>query len=183
MASWNIRLADSGDAPAIADIHVSAWQRAYRGHVPQSSLDQLSVEQHRKEWFEHLDGRRPDREWVWMATSGGNALGFAFVEPSQDCDLRVDGVDKAVAELVAIYVRPNAWGQGVGRALIEKSSQAAADAGFNALSLWVLETNRRARRLYHHLGFRPDGAQERRPMAGAALPTVRYRLNLSHFTT
>jgi GNAT superfamily N-acetyltransferase len=161
------------DAADIAEVHVSAWQVAYRGLVPRPALDALSVEQHQREWREHL--RRPvaEGEWIWVATCLGSVLGFAFVAPSDDVDLDRD----RVAELVAVYVRPNAWGQGAGRGLVEQSLSAAFEAGYEQMTLWVLVANRRARRLYHRLGFKPDGGRELRPMGGARLPAVRYAID------
>jgi GNAT superfamily N-acetyltransferase len=171
--TWEIRRASESDAATIAEVHVSAWQVAYRGLVPRAALDELSVDQHRKEWLEHLRKPASKREWVWVATCVGQVLGFAFVAPSEDSDQDRE----RVVELIAVYVRPNAWGQGAGRGLIEQSLQTAGREGYERMTLWVLEANRRARRLYHRLGFKPDGTRELRPIGGTGLPMLRYAID------
>jgi hypothetical protein len=41
MAAIVVRRATLDDAPAIARVHVAAWQRAYRGQMPDAVLDGL----------------------------------------------------------------------------------------------------------------------------------------------
>ena len=43
----SIRAAVGDDAPAIADVHVRAWQAAYRGIIEDEYLDGLSVDEQR----------------------------------------------------------------------------------------------------------------------------------------
>ena len=47
-----IRPALVEDSRGIALVHVSSWQHAYRGIVPRSYLDQLSVANREKQWVE-----------------------------------------------------------------------------------------------------------------------------------
>ena len=48
------------------------------------------------------------------------------------------------------------------------------------ITLWVVETNERARRFYEGLGTRPDGATRQHEVAtGVALREVRYRMRTS----
>jgi RimJ/RimL family protein N-acetyltransferase len=53
------------------------------------------------------------------------------------------------------------------------------DAGFRAVTLWVLGSNARARRFNERAGFAPDGAVEEEVMAGTTVAEVRYRRALS----
>ena len=50
-----------------------------------------------------------------------------------------------------------------------------AAVGFRAVSLWVLEGNRRARAFYERWGFRTDGARQVIDL-GRAVPEIRYYL-------
>jgi len=42
----NIRLANPTDAREIAKVHVSSWQKIYKGFIPDRILDALSVDEH-----------------------------------------------------------------------------------------------------------------------------------------
>lgn len=53
-----------------------------------------------------------------------------------------------------LAVRPDHWGQGLATTLIEASLEALELRGCTTASLWCLQENRRARRLYRHLGWR-----------------------------
>jgi RimJ/RimL family protein N-acetyltransferase len=57
----------------------------------------------------------------------------------------------------AIYVDPDRWSTGTGRALMDTAVAHLHDAGFVEIRLWVLDDNPRARRFYERAGFRADG--------------------------
>ena len=46
----NFRSAEAGDETAIAEVHVLAWQNAYRGIIPDTYLDGLSVPKRTAVW-------------------------------------------------------------------------------------------------------------------------------------
>jgi GNAT superfamily N-acetyltransferase len=52
-----------------------------------------------------------------------------------------------------LAVRPDHWGRGVASAAVAEVLAAIAEHGGRSASLWVLEQNHRARRLYEHLGW------------------------------
>ena len=66
------------------------------------------------------------------------------------------------AELVGMYVRPQARGRGVGEALIDAVIDWARDRDTATVHLWVTETNKPARMLYERCGFTVTG--ERQPL-------------------
>lgn len=57
-----------------------------------------------------------------------------------------------------LYVHPDWWGHGVGSLLHDVALDTAAVLGHEAINLWVLEANQRARGLYERRGWRlvPD---------------------------
>jgi GNAT superfamily N-acetyltransferase len=67
-----------------------------------------------------------------------------------------------------LYVRPDARGRGIGRALMREVTERAAAAGIDALELEVLESNSDARRLYDRLGFRTVARTLAVPVAAPA---------------
>jgi ribosomal protein S18 acetylase RimI-like enzyme len=59
-----------------------------------------------------------------------------------------------VAHVTQLCIAKAYRGRGLGRALLAKSSQTLLDAGFEALSLTVTESNEEAVALYERFGFR-----------------------------
>jgi GNAT superfamily N-acetyltransferase len=60
-----------------------------------------------------------------------------------------------------LAVHPDHWGKGLASAAIETALHAMDRRGTTAASLWVLQENHRARRLYTYLGWREtDEVQE-----------------------
>lgn len=62
-----------------------------------------------------------------------------------------------VLEICGLSVDPARQGRGIGRALIEAAALEAAEQGARRLTLRVLSTNERARRLYESCGFELEG--------------------------
>jgi ribosomal protein S18 acetylase RimI-like enzyme len=82
-----------------------------------------------------------------IAEDDGRAVGFVF------CVLGDRG--RKTAHVTDIYVRPEARGRGLGRALLAELVEPAREAGLGHVSLEVLTHNTDARRLYERLGFAP----------------------------
>jgi GNAT superfamily N-acetyltransferase len=160
-----IRQARLGDAAGIARVHVTTWQAAYRGIVPDDYLDALTVEQ-RIAAYERSgllnDAERP----MFVFDRKGVILGFVGVGPSTD--------ETGVGELYSIYVDSEHWGGGVGAALLGHAD-AWLEERFPEATLWVLEDNVRTRRFYERSGWRPDGTVKNDDRGSFVLREVRYR--------
>ena len=157
-----VRPGRSDDAEAVARVQVETWQAAYAHALPAKQLAELSVteraEAHR---------RRPP---TFVAEVGGQLVGFVGVGASPDPD--ADG------ELFMIYVHPDHWGTGVGRALIEAGEEELRRSGHREAVLWVLGDNPRARRFYELAGWSADGTVRDIQLFGFDLPEVRYAKGL-----
>jgi len=86
---------------------------------------------------------------VFVAEIAGATMGFAAILPREDGDFELD----------ALFVEPNAWRQGIGRALVEHCAAAAKAIG--AESLHVLG-NPHAENFYHACGFDTLGTNQTR---------------------
>jgi GNAT superfamily N-acetyltransferase len=172
-----IRPAEAGEARAIATIHVDSWRAAYRGLLPDSYLDRLSIEERERQWAETLEGA-VDGSGVLVAEDDGRVVGFASWGPSRDTDAA-----ERTGEVPAIYVDPSAIGIGVGRALFAEAANALRDAGYTCATLWVLEANGRARRFYERAGWRWDGTVSDHQFECANEPIVRYSVDLAPTST
>ncbi|TVY99672.1 GNAT family N-acetyltransferase [Trebonia kvetii] len=170
-----VRPARVEDAGQIALVHVRSWQGAYRGLIPQAFLDGLDVAQRTRTWERALAETDNPRAGVLVADDGGSVVGFVGYFPSRDPDADPD----LIGEIGAIYVLPGAWGGGSGRRLMEAALGRLAGAGFTQVTLWVLDSNDRARRFYEAGGWSADGAAKQDDSRGFPLSEVRYRRSLS----
>jgi GNAT superfamily N-acetyltransferase len=164
------RPATDADVDAIAEVRVRSWQAAYRGIVPQPELDRMDPAAVARRWRgEDLDGHH-------VAESAGRVVGWLFVGAYRP-DPADGGPDPGpgCGEVLAIYVRPEAWRQGIGRPLLAYGLGELRRQGLGPVLLWVLEANARARRFYERAGFVLDGGTHTYEIGGATLPEVRYR--------
>ncbi len=178
-ARLTIREATPDDAPAISAVHVGSWQVAYRGQIPDEVLDGLRVEARERWWRIEWWKQASASHRLLVAESDAGIVGFAATGPSRDDDL-LEGIaaPRATGELYAIYVEPDDWGTGVGRRLLGRSVDELHAAGFEAATLWVIETNQRARRFYAIAGWTPDGSRKMETLGPSTIAEVRYRLSL-----
>jgi GNAT superfamily N-acetyltransferase len=102
-------------------------------------------------------------DWLSRISRGANFVAYARGPGSPP--VGIVGAFEArprTAELVSMWVHPQARGQRVGRALVETILQWARAEGHELVHLWVTETNDPARRLYERCGFALTG--ERQPL-------------------
>jgi GNAT superfamily N-acetyltransferase len=86
----------------------------------------------------------------------------------------------AIGELYAIYLDPQCWGQGLGRKLLAHATRRLLSHGYSIAILWVLESNRRARRFYEIAGWTLDGATKLENIPdGIELREVSYQISFS----
>jgi GNAT superfamily N-acetyltransferase len=146
----------------VARVQVETWQAAYAHAFPREQLESQSVEDREEMW----------RGWppTFVAELNGTIVGFVAVGASRD-----DGAD---GELFAIYVHPDHWGIGLGRALIEAGEERLRELGHVEALLWVLDDNPRARRFYEVAGWSADGTTRRIEVFGFDVPEARYEKRL-----
>jgi GNAT superfamily N-acetyltransferase len=163
----HVRPASPEDALAIETIRVRGWQSAYRHVFPAADLDALPVDPER--WRSRLSVPPPGWTTV-VCEDEGRVVGFASTGPSRDED--------ELGEVYAIYVDPDAWSTGAGRALMKSAEETLAHDYPTAL-LWVLEDNPRGRNFYERAGWAPDGARKAEERFGVRAAEVRYRKDFS----
>jgi ribosomal protein S18 acetylase RimI-like enzyme len=168
----HLRRAAEADAAAIATIHVRSWQRAYRGILPGSFLEGLRVQDREEGWRRIMTTLAADRH-PWLAEAGGDVAGFVSAGPSRD-----DDAGRQTGEVYAIYVDPDCWARGIGRALFSHAIHDLRDHGYDTATLWVLMDNRQARDFYEAAGWQADGAERSDSIGGQACEEVRYRIEL-----
>jgi ribosomal protein S18 acetylase RimI-like enzyme len=142
-----VRMAVEGDAPAMASVFIEAWRGGYRGIVADEVIDAWTLDE-TTTWFSDLLVEKSAQTLV-AESSPGKVVGF--VRFGNDPD------DPANGHVFALYVAPSAGGRGVGRTLLDKALTVLDPLANRAVTLWVFEDNARARSLYAHAGFEPDG--------------------------
>ena len=164
------RSAHSDDARGIAEVHVRSWQAAYRGQVPDSYLDGLSVAKRELHWAQVLR----DRKRGVLVAEQERIVGFASFGPFRD----EEESRFLTGEIYAIYVLEDFWNCGIGRTLMENALIALKEDGFGSVKVWVLETNKRARTFYEKLGFSTDGLKKTEKRGDFELHEIRYGMIL-----
>jgi ribosomal protein S18 acetylase RimI-like enzyme len=140
--------------------------------MPDEFLDGLDVGKRTNMWRELT--QQPDKSIFVAEDDKHNVVGFSALRSSPDVD-----ADPQTAQVGAIYVHPEKWKEGIGRALLSVTVDRARERGFQQVTLWVLEANRRARGFYDSFGFSHDGAtKDDDHWEGFVVREVRYRLNL-----
>jgi len=159
-----IRPATTGDAGAIARIHVEAWRAAYAKLLPQDYLDRLSVDQRKAFWEESI---RCFPGSALVTEDAGIITGWICFGRCRDPGLDTDG------EVYAVYVDPQQWNRGIGKALMARAEEELSRLGYACIRLWVLKDNVRSIEFYRRLGYRMDGA--RKPVELGGLEVVECR--------
>lgn len=141
--------------------------------MPDRTLEGLSVASFRARWETLLTPPSPRRTLV--AIHGSTLAGFVASGPSRD----ENGAPAEVGELYGLYVLSEYWGLGVDWRLWRVAREDLLGAGYEEVTLWVLEANTRARRFYERVGFRAEpGMSRMSEHEGVSLAGVRYRLPL-----
>src|SRR4051794_19126496 len=132
-----IRPLTDADIDALAAVHVRTWQAAYAGIVPAEVLDALDPAE-----FARIRRTRvapPGAATIVAETDDGTLAGFANYGPCRRLD--GSGYDDTIGEVYAIYVAPERWGTGAGRALLTAARQALTAT--SEVRIWVLADNHR----------------------------------------
>ena len=165
----NIREANGKDAEGIARAYVEARQVGYKGMMPKEYLDSLSVESKVEPWIESLTKNNLGTNLVIEVND--SLVGFSVFGPARDEDL----LNKNCGELVALNILPEYWGKGLGSELIQYVIEVSKERKWDALYLWVIKKNTRAKSIYKGFGFVEDGSEkESAKLTGHVLHEIRY---------
>ncbi|MFI5258742.1 MAG: GNAT family N-acetyltransferase [Candidatus Limnocylindrales bacterium] len=169
-----IRRASPADARTIAEINVLSFRAAYSEILPHDFLAGLSVAAREAAYQSRLQRDQEHAAPAWLAERDGRAIGYVSTGPPRDED-----VPLPAAEIYALYVLPEAWRSGAGKALLSAAVDRWRARSSETLVLWVLEANVAGRAFYEAMGWRPDGARQEIDFGGFVRTEVRYRLELS----
>lgn len=187
-----VRDALPGDADAVADAHVRAWQVGYRGVVPDQVLDHPEFERARHERWRHRLSHGPAAtrdplNRIFVCVMRERVVGFGHA--GREADPPPEAAERG--EIYGFYVHPDAWGTGAADALMA-ACLAELRTRFTRAVLWTLRDTPRSRRFYERTGWTlqfhadhtpieapfplPDFPD--RPMVNSELTTVQYAIDL-----
>ena len=163
-----VRPARREDLDEIVGVALAAWREGYRDVVPDHLMPDA--------WA--LQARIADRvagssRNLAVAELDSKVRGWISFGPSRDIRAA-----PSVGEIWALNVHPEAWRRGIGRELVRYALERLARDSFTEVTLWTFRDTPRSRSFYEALGFRPDGATQRRHASGGATE-VRYRMALA----
>lgn len=164
-----IRLAQLAEAPLIAQVHIRAWQEAYKELLPAAYLANLSLTRRTALWERVLSRPAAELHKVLILLEEGQMIGFAHFGPTDEAFQPV-----GTAKLYAIYLVADSWGRGHGRALLEQMLDYLEKDGFQTVMLWVLEGNERAIRFYEQAGFVANGTVKVETIGETTVRELRY---------
>lgn len=160
-----IREARPDDALQVARVHVRAWQVGYRGLLPAAYLERLRPEDRAARYV--FGGGDPAGPATFVVVEDDAIRGFAMIGAARD--------GTAAGELWALYVDPDAWGRGLGRALVAAARGELVQRRHAQAVVWALEGNERADRFYRADGWSPDGTRRTEMVGGVEASDLRYR--------
>jgi ribosomal protein S18 acetylase RimI-like enzyme len=165
----NIRPAEPADIPALARIQVRARKRDYEtGLIGPAVLDEYRCAE---EWRNALND--PDCR-ILVFSMGNSVLGMAAYGPP-----RARTPSDVDSELWALYVDPDRWRAGIGRALWVVAANGMTEGGAKSAGAWVLLDNIRARFFYEAVGFTlVPGALRETNQSGGEIREIFYRFEL-----
>ena len=166
-----IRSATLQDIKDIATIHVIAWQVVYKGLIPQSYLDNLSIAKREQNWSSILNN---SKNQTIVQEINGRVVGFANFGNTRDKDKNYN----VTGEITSIYLDPEHWRKGLGAELFQFILSEMKNKEFTEVTLWVLDTNQTACSFYQKMGFKPDGATKIDIREDFKLKEIRYSINV-----
>ena len=134
-----IRKAIVSDASAIAAININTWKIAYKGIIPQSHLDSLSINDKIPRWEKAINDLAENKKNLYVAEisifNGKEIIGFSMGGPSHFEDYKIDG------DLHAIYILPKYWKQGIGTLLFNSVIKFFISMNYKTMIIWALKEN------------------------------------------
>jgi ribosomal protein S18 acetylase RimI-like enzyme len=147
-----IREGRPDDAEGITRTHLVGWQRGYADLMPAAYLARRVAEEPERTAQRRTHLSSPEGvARTLVAVDGPDVL--AFTNYGEDRE------EPAFGEVYAIYVHPDRWSTGIGRALMDEAVRRLRERKLTPVRLWVLAGNARGLTFYERYGFRPDGGR------------------------
>lgn len=155
MARYEVRRLAPDDWPTFRDLRLTMLTESPDAFWSSAERERAYDE---TRWRTMLGGRG----MTVAAFRDGDPVGLASGKPAPPRE-RGEAPPAGEAELVGMWVAPDARGTGVADLLVRDVRSWAADAGYHLLALWYTDGNTSARRLYERTGFTATDETEAHP--------------------
>lgn len=135
-----IRYYEYEDIEDIAKLIDDNWKSAYRGIIDDEFLDNLNYKDRAER-----QKKKYEKEKSIVYIENEEILGFCRLGESRE------GLED-YGEVIALYVREDIHGKGIGKKLINKAKEILKSKGYNKMILWCLKENKNARGFYEKVG-------------------------------
>lgn len=169
MENLNIRNFEEKDIEAVVDIQIAGWKTAYQGIIDQDFLDSMN----REEKIEKRKSTYKNSPFV-VADINNEIVGFCrycYEVISKDGE----GYD---CEIMALYVKPDLKGKGIGKALINYVKTDMKQHGKTKMILWCLKENYPSRKFYEKVGGQPIECEHYAEFGGKLYSEIGFGYNL-----
>ncbi|HEY8948358.1 MAG TPA: GNAT family N-acetyltransferase [Rhizomicrobium sp.] len=140
-----LRRANPDDADGIARVYIESWHDTYAAILPPNLLCAMTPRGQAARWRAAIHVRG---EAVFVAEEEKRGvIGMASCGQARDAMLGLDG------EVYTLYVDPDYYGLGAGRALLQSSFAWMAERGYGSCVIWAHAKNN-ARFFYEKMGGR-----------------------------
>jgi L-amino acid N-acyltransferase YncA len=161
----HIRQAQPDDAAAVARVYIESWHDTYAGILPTPLLCAMTPRGQAARWRASIGARGREAVLVAERRQSG-VVGMTSFGPARDRSLGFDG------EIYTLYVDPDHYGCGAGRALLRSAFLNLRQQGFTSCVIWAHAKNN-ARFFYEKMGGRLTAERTAR-MMGDAVPETAF---------
>lgn len=144
------------DLQGVHRVNVLAWREAYDGILPESVLEERSVDLPPGDAAAQYDRIRSQPGCFLVAADADVIRGYLFLRWGHDSKHFVDADEAGLKE---IYVGPDYWGEGIGTRLLDRALDELPDH-VDAVKLEMLAGNGVAQSFYESRGFEQVGSTE-----------------------
>ena len=168
MSDVSVRAAMVEDVAEVQRVARRAWHATYGEFLPTEAIDAILAD-----WYaaEEIEGAITSERSVYLVADGEEIAGYASAAPIDTED------DDPEAQLYAIYVDPDRWGDGIGTALLDGVISRLAERDVERLRVEVLADNTVGVSFYESRGFERTDERER-TVGDQTLPEYVYHRDL-----
>lgn len=160
-----IRLAAASDVEAIQQVARDSWEAAYLDIIGRKEVDAAMNEWYSREFLE--TAIENEDVGYFVAVDDDAVVGYASGGPTDEV---------GVGALLAIYVRPERWGDGIGGELLSAVERHLDELGQTRIRAVVIADNEVGNAFYRSHGFEQIEEREADLLAGKTIAeNVYYR--------
>lgn len=129
----------------LADIMIGAWRSAFQDILSHAVMEHYTRKDACTAMFSQI--LASGQGHMYLASLNSKPMGLLYWLEETEAEVRLE----------ALLTVPDAWGKGVGAALMEAALLDMMQAGYQSVHVWPFAQNLRAQKFYQKFGFLPSG--------------------------